>query len=191
MKSAARPPSARRPAPRLKEKNEVLEDDAVQQRPQTGKVANVIVDDGNHDNDDDADEFLVEEKPKDNLDLDTENTTFDANVSLISTFIIVVQLFKVLSFQNMRLENGEHGALVQQILDTKKELEDGATTTKKGVEIEKDAGFSDFNRQREREAAERDVSKLKDSIQVFACQIYINWNLFVLENCIIDFDKIS
>ena len=145
MKSAARPPSARRPAPRLKEKNEVLEDDAVQQRPQTGKVANVIVDDGNHDNDDDADEFLVEEKPKDNLDLDTENTTFDANVSLISTFFIVVQLFKVLSFQNMRLENGEHGALVQQILDTKKELEDGATTTKKGVEIEKDAGFSDFN----------------------------------------------
>jgi len=145
LKSAARPPSARRPAPRLKEKNEVLEDDAVQQRPQTGKVANVIVDDGNHDNDDDADEFLVEEKPKDNLDLDTENTTFDAN--------------------NMRLENGEHGALVQQILDTKKELEDGATTTKKGVEIEKDAGFSDFNRQREREAAQRDVSKLKDSIQ--------------------------
>ena len=67
--------------------------------------------------------------------------------------------------QNLELENGEHGALVQQILDTKKELEDGQTT-KKGVEIEKDAGFSDFNRQREREAAQRDVSKLKDSIQV-------------------------
>ena len=80
LKSAARPPSARRPAPRLKEKNEVVPDEVVQQRPQTGKVANVIVDDGNGDNDDDADEFLVEEKPKDNLDLDTENTTFDANV---------------------------------------------------------------------------------------------------------------
>ena len=74
----------------------------------------------------------------------------------------------------MGLENGEHGALVQQILDTKKELEDGATTTKKGVEIEKDAGFSDFNRQREREAAQRDVSKLKDSIQVFCMT---NWLL--------------
>ena len=35
-----------------------------------------------------------------------------------------------------------------------------------GVEIEKDAGFSDFNRQREREATQRDVQKLKDSIQV-------------------------
>ena len=79
MKSAARPPSARRPAPRLKEKNEIVQEELVQQRPQTGKVANVIVDDGN--NEDDADEFLVEEKPKDNLDLDTENTTIDANVS--------------------------------------------------------------------------------------------------------------
>ena len=42
-------------------------------------VANVIVDDGN--NDDDADEFLVQEAPKDNLDLDTENTNVDVNVS--------------------------------------------------------------------------------------------------------------
>ena len=33
--------------------------------------------------DDDADEFLVEEKPKDNLDLDTENTSVDVNVSHI------------------------------------------------------------------------------------------------------------
>ena len=98
LKSAARPPSARRPAPRLKEKNEVLEDDVVQQRPQTGKVANVIVDDGNHDNDDDADEFLVEEKPKDNLDLDTENTTIDANVSLLCKFVNSCQvIFKVFS----------------------------------------------------------------------------------------------
>ena len=33
--------------------------------------------------DDDADEFLVEEKPKDNLDLDTENTSVDVNVSFV------------------------------------------------------------------------------------------------------------
>ena len=39
-------------------------------RPQTGKVANVILD-GNED-DDDADEFLVEEKPKDALELEME-----------------------------------------------------------------------------------------------------------------------
>ena len=69
-------------------------------------------------------------------------------------------------FQNFALENGEHGALVQQILDTKKELEDQSQAKKPGVEIEKDAGFSDFNRQREREATSREVQKLKDSIQV-------------------------
>ena len=46
LKSAARPPSARRPAPRLKEKNEIATEEVVQHRPLTGKVANVIVDDG-------------------------------------------------------------------------------------------------------------------------------------------------
>jgi len=148
LKSAARPPSARPAAPRLKEKNEIPIEEVVQQRPTTGKVANVIVDDGIQD--DDADEFLVEEKPKDNLDLDTENTSVDVN--------------------NLAIQNGEHGALVQQILDTQKELEvDNAEANAKrpgGVEIEKDAGFSDFNRQREREATQRDVQKLKDSIQI-------------------------
>jgi len=144
LKSAARPPSARRPAPRLKEKNEVVTEETVQHRPTTGKVANVIVDDGN--NDDDADEFLVQEAPKDNLDLDTENTNVDVN--------------------NLTLENGDHGALVQQILDTKKELEDGNTKPKnKGVEIERESGISDFNRQRERESTQREIQKLKDSIQ--------------------------
>ena len=80
--------------------------------------------------------------------------------------IIILSLF----FQNFAIENGEHGALVQQILDTKKELEDdsaqAAAKRPGGVEIEKDSGFSDFNRQREREATQRDVQKLKDSIQV-------------------------
>lgn len=83
LKSAARPPSARPAAPRLKEKNEAATEDnsaLAQQRPQTGKVANVIVDTGNNDDEDDADEFLVEEKPKDNLDLDTENTAIDVSL---------------------------------------------------------------------------------------------------------------
>ena len=39
-------------------------------RPQTGKVANVILDGAEED--DDADEFLVEEKPKDALELEME-----------------------------------------------------------------------------------------------------------------------
>ena len=73
--------------------------------------------------------------------------------------------------------------MVQQILDTQKELEvDNAEAAAKrpgGVEIEKDAGFSDFNRQREREATQRDVQKLKDSIQV---RIVIFFNCYSLFN---------
>lgn len=42
MKSA-RPPSARRPAPRLKEKTEILAEEELELRPLTGKVANVIL----------------------------------------------------------------------------------------------------------------------------------------------------
>ena len=91
------------------------------------------------------------------------------------------------------IENGEHGALVQQILDTKKELEDGAQVKRPGVEIEKDAGFSDFNRQREREATQRDVQKLKDSIQVNLIDELTTNYLF--SNCllvwILDIDQIS
>ena len=135
--------------PPLQEKNEIEAEEVVQHRPTTGKVANVIVDTGaNENDDDDADEFLVQEVPKDNLDLDTtENTIVDSN--------------------NITLENGDHGALVQQILDTKKELEDGVKPKKAGVEIEHESGVSDFNRQREREATSREIQKLKDSIQVF------------------------
>ena len=74
--------------------------------------------------------------------------------------------------QNLTLENGDHGALVQQILDTKKELEDGAKPKNKGVEIERESGISDFNRQREREATQREIQKLKDSIQVNKTRVF-------------------
>ena len=57
-------------------------------RPQTGKVANVILDGA--DEDDDADEFLVEEKPKDALELEIEprpsSSTNLANVSYLIKF---------------------------------------------------------------------------------------------------------
>ena len=79
-------------------------------------------------------------------------------------------------FQNLTLENGDHGALVQQILDTKKELEDGNTKPKnKGVEIERESGISDFNRQRERESTQREIQKLKDSIQVNKTRVFLNY----------------
>jgi hypothetical protein len=67
----------------------------------------------------------------------------------------------------MSLENGEHGVLVQQILDTKKELEErNKPDTRNKIEIERENGLNDLSRQRERESTQREVQKLKDSIQV-------------------------
>ncbi len=93
------------------------------------------------------------------------------------------------------LESGgqEHGALVQQILETQKELEDAPKTTRGGVEIvsdfqrrrrergkkgrrpvgnlqilsiqERESGLSDLGRRRDREATQREVSRLRESIQ--------------------------
>ena len=48
-------------------------------RPQTGKVSNVIIA-GDDDKDEDEDDFLVEEKPKDDLDLKTETLAPDNEV---------------------------------------------------------------------------------------------------------------
>ena len=61
-------------------------------RPQTGKVANVILD-GNED-DDDADEFLVEEKPKDALELEMEPRP---SSSLNATDVIQYSLLQKIS----------------------------------------------------------------------------------------------
>ena len=83
-------------------------------------MSNVILDD---DNDDDGEEFLIEEAPKDPL------------VSLEAG-------------EEAAVEAGgqEHGALVQQILETQKELQDGNKRDKKGVEIVSKQKFveSDF-----------------------------------------------
>ena len=53
----------------------------------------MIVDDGTQD--DDADEFLVEEKPKDNLDLDTENTSVDVNVSFSWCYFVTFRIWNL------------------------------------------------------------------------------------------------
>ena len=113
-------------------------------------MSNVILDD---DNDDDGEEFLIEEAPKDPL------------VSLEAG-------------EEAAVEAGgqEHGALVQQILETQKELQDGNKRDKKGVEIvseqmfvesefylmcpqEREAGVGDTNRARDRESTLREVSR--------------------------------
>ena len=78
----------------------------------------------------------------------------------------------------------EHGGLVQQILSTQKELTD-EPQQQKGVEIvseevaflsfnalkqsclpkERDSGISDAGRRRDREATQKEVDKLRESIQ--------------------------
>ena len=71
-------------------------------------------------------------------------------------------------------------------------MEDGAQAAKRGVEIEKDSGFSDFNRQREREATQRDVQKLKDSIQVVIFPLLIIDECFFSDlNLFPDVNKVS
>ena len=110
---SARPPSARPAAPAIKKRREITLEE--QPRPATAKVSNLILD---NDDEDDGEEFLIEEAPKDPLSsLDNE-----------------------LKADNEAIEAGgeEHGALVQQILETQKELQDGnkmATSPRKGVEI--------------------------------------------------------
>ena len=92
-----------------------------------------------------------------------------------------------MNFQTAAVESGgqEHGALVQQILETQKELQDGnkrPTSPKKGVEIvskkeetavenkseifqEREAGVGEAGRARDRESTQKEVNKLRGSIQ--------------------------
>ena len=51
-----------------------------------GKVMNVILANDADRNDDDEEEFLVEEKPKDDLDLKTESMLPDNEVGIASSF---------------------------------------------------------------------------------------------------------
>jgi len=134
----ARPPSARPAAPAIKKKREVAVEE--QPRPATAKVSNVILD--NDDDNDDGEEFLIEEAPKDPLvSLDPGEDTAVVNSG-----------------------GEEHGILVQQMLEAQK-LQDGNKRDKKAVEIEREAGVGDSTRARDRESTLREVDKLRSSIQ--------------------------
>lgn len=113
-----------------------------QTRPSTAKVANVILD-NDDDNEDDGEEFLIEEAPKDPL----MSLEPDPEVEVAA------------------VESGgqEHGALVQQILETQKELQDG--NKRERVEIEREAAVGEGGRARDRETTQREVDKLRGSIQ--------------------------
>ena len=93
-------------------------------RPTTGRVANVILA-NDKDEDDDAEAYLVEEAPKDDLSLDLAQATInEADVDAL------------------KAGGGEHGALVQEILETQKQLEEKP----KKVEIVTIKNGLNFNR---------------------------------------------
>ncbi|XP_063610007.1 TRAF3-interacting protein 1-like isoform X2 [Penaeus indicus] len=156
---SARPPSARPAPPRVRERREIPKEEL--QRPPTSKpVANVILASSDAGNEDEDDNFTVEEsKPmfeEDPIPLDP----MGASGSAVAAAAAAVG------------EDGDGaGLLVAQILESKKELEDGRrnayspeTPGHRRVQIEK-SQLSDANRRKEREIIQKDVQKLVGSIQ--------------------------
>ncbi|KAK7068294.1 intraciliary transport [Halocaridina rubra] len=154
---SARPPSARPAPPKVRERKEIPKEE--QPRPPTGKpVANVILSSDLADNDDD-DTFMVEEsKPAIADELITADSAGERTAVAAAAAAVG--------------EDGEGaGLLVAQILETKKELEDGRrnafspeTPGHRRVQIEQ-SQLSDANRRKERELIQKDVQKLSGSIQ--------------------------
>ncbi|XP_050691834.1 TRAF3-interacting protein 1-like isoform X3 [Eriocheir sinensis] len=156
---SARPPSARPAPPRVRERREVPKEEI--QRPGTAKpVANVILLSGEADSDDDDDNFTVEEsKPAVAVEDDAPPLDAAAASGAAAAAAAVG-------------EDGQGaGLLVAQILETKKEMEDGRrnafspeTPGHRRVPIEQTL-LSDANRKKERELIQKDVQKLSSSIQ--------------------------
>ncbi|KAB7507079.1 TRAF3-interacting protein 1 [Armadillidium nasatum] len=159
-RKSARPPSARPPPPKARERREIPEE---LPRPPTGKpVPNVILDsDQNNENlDDDDDNFTVgTSRPI----LDEEN---EHNVEHSKD--------PSLEKDKQELLEGDQdakGILVAQILETKKELEDNRreafspeTPGHRRVPLEQAFG-GDVGRKKEKELIQKDVEKLTSSIQ--------------------------
>ncbi|CAH1774193.1 unnamed protein product [Owenia fusiformis] len=135
----SRPASARPAAPKVKNKDKAMEE---QNAPiGSSNVPNLIVD--NKDSDEDDDMFVTkEEEPT--VGLEPEPETHQVEVD----------------------EDGDHGGLVKKILETKKELEGGSqkAQAKKTDRIEKPI-VSDAARRKEREMVQREIDKLRTSIQ--------------------------
>ncbi|CAG2192613.1 IFT54 [Mytilus edulis] len=143
-RKAGRPSSARPAPPRRKEQTMVENEPAM--RLGSGQPTNVIVDDGQNSDDEEDETFVVEETAPPPPDSDQEETAPDGALS-------------------RPLEDGDdedHGGLVKKILETKKELE-GPQQTKK-TEIER-SGMSDAQRRKQREQVQKEVDKLRGSIQ--------------------------
>ncbi|XP_059149922.1 TRAF3-interacting protein 1-like isoform X2 [Physella acuta] len=128
-------PSSARPAP-PRPKQEAVESEPAM-RLGSGKPTNLIVD---NEEDDDDENFLVEESapPLPDTDLTPIKPTED--------------------------DDHEHGALVKKMLESKKELEGSKNQVGKKTEIERPT-MSDAQRRKQREIVQKEVDKLRASIQ--------------------------
>ncbi|XP_045114186.1 TRAF3-interacting protein 1-like isoform X2 [Portunus trituberculatus] len=157
---SARPPSARPAPPRVRERREVPKEEI--QRPGTAKpVANVILPTSSNDGDDDDDDNFVVEESKPAVAVEDDVLPLAAAAASGAAAAAAAAG-----------ENGQGaGLLVAQILETKKEMEDGRrnafspeTPGHRRVPIEQSL-LSDANRKKERELIQKDVQKLSASIQ--------------------------
>lgn len=140
--SSIRRPSSARPAPPRVKKQQPKEE---QPRVNSGKaVPPVIVDNKkNLDDEDEDDTFIVEEDPT--LQDMLEVKTSDSNPDFINT--------------------EEHGSLVRKMLESKKEADSmQSAAAKKSGDSEKPVMF-DAARKKEREVAEKEIERLRGSIQ--------------------------
>ncbi|KAI0233480.1 TRAF3-interacting protein 1 [Lamellibrachia satsuma] len=135
-------PSSARPAPPKPKKNEPLPEDA--NLIGSSNVPNLIID-KDHESDEEDDGFISKEDDHDQHppDLHEMSTKVDE-------------------------EDGEHGGLVKKMLEKKKELEGGSQQVggKLGrkTEIERPQ-LNDVARRKERELVQREIDKLRGSIQ--------------------------
>ncbi|XP_074653600.1 TRAF3-interacting protein 1-like [Tubulanus polymorphus] len=142
----ARPPSARPAPPKLKKQNEPISQDPDVRISSGKRVTNVIVDSTRSDEeaDDDDDNFIVQDG----------GTSLEPEPEPLA-----------MRQDEDEVDSGEHGGLVKKILVTKKELEEGSQqsgTKKTGVEKPL---VSDAARRKEREMVQREIDKLRVSIQ--------------------------
>ncbi|KAF2353644.1 hypothetical protein FHG87_015603 [Trinorchestia longiramus] len=179
----ARPPSARPAAPRVRERRDVPAEDLV--RPSTGVspavLSSLIVEggrgparpDGAADNlaADADDDFIVADTSTSLLPTD-DPLNFGASSPTAIQGGLDMDLGGLPTSQDINDEDvGEGGLLMDQILDVKKNLEDGRkaafspeTPGHRRVNMVTD-GLSDAARRKEREAIQQDVNKLAGSIQ--------------------------
>jgi len=141
IKRQARPSSARPAPPRLKKADPVEEPTP---RVASGKpIAPVIMDKKKEEEDEEDDTFVVDEDPSLQNFLDVKPSASDEK--FIST--------------------EEHGSLVRKMLESKKEADAHTKTTNNNTERGEQPVVYDAARKKEREMAEKEIEKLRGSIQ--------------------------